>query len=132
MKACEFVIPVRTVSGLNVREHWARRHRRVLAERQATAYACPKALPPLPVSVTFTRVSVGTLDDDNLRASMKGIRDELARRYGVDDRDVRIQWRYAQRRGKRGQWAVEVAVRAQPPCWPDCDDPSCRAHWGRE
>lgn len=132
MKApCTFVVPVRTRSALNLREHWATRHRRVAAERRATALCCPRELPRLPVVVELVRVSPGTLDDDNLRGALKGVRDELARRYGVDDRDARVDWRYDQRRGPRGRFAVEVTVTAQPECWPDCDDVTCRAHWVR-
>jgi hypothetical protein len=29
---------------------------------------------------------------------------------GIDDRDPRVTWRYDQRRGKRGQYAVEITI----------------------
>ena len=46
------------------------------------------------------------LDDDGLAGSLKGVRDEIARWLGVDDRDrMTVRYRYAQR---RGPWAVLV------------------------
>lgn len=102
------VIPLRTVSGLNVREHWRARARRVKAERDATARLLrPVEKPQLPCAVTLTRVAPSAgLDDDNLPGSLKGCRDQIAAWIGVDDRKREIvRYRYAQR---RGAWAVEV------------------------
>lgn len=102
------VIPIRTVSGLNVREHWRARSRRVKAERDATAWLLrPVAKPPLPCLVTITRVAPSAgLDDDNLPGALKGVRDQIAMWFGVDDRERAIvRYRCAQR---RGPWAVEV------------------------
>ena len=96
-----FTIPVRTVSALNARMHWAARARQVKKERQATALWFPKRrIVELPAVVTMVRLSPGTLDDDNLRGALKGVRDEIARQLGVDDRDARVEWKYAQGRGK--------------------------------
>lgn len=53
-----------------------------------------------PMVVTFTRVSPRKLDDDNLAFAFKGIRDEVAAYFGMDDADPRIEWRYAQAKGK--------------------------------
>lgn len=89
-------------------------------EREATAWATAgKKAPPVPCSVLLTRVSPGNgLDDDNLRGSLKGIRDELAAWLGVDDRSPLVTWAYAQSRGKA--WGVEVLVsqpsRSVQPC----------------
>lgn len=103
-------IPIRTVSALNVREHWRARHRRVNVERQATGWVLSTHRPPiLPVTVTLTRVGPSNgLDDDNLRGAGKGIRDEIAKWLGVDDRDPRVFWRYDQRRGR--EWGMEVHI----------------------
>lgn len=101
-------IPLRTVSGLNVREHWRARSRRVKAERDATAWLLrPVAKPPLPCVVLLTRIAPsGGLDDDNLPGALKGVRDQIAAWIGVDDRKREIvRYRYAQRRGK---WGVAV------------------------
>jgi hypothetical protein len=67
--------------------------------------------PALPCVVLLTRVAPSAgLDDDNLSGSLKAIRDQVAHWLRVDDRDPRVSWTYAQRRGKRGEWAVEVSV----------------------
>lgn len=102
------VIPTRTVSGLNVREHWRARAARVRKERETTAWGLiGKTRPAVPCVVVLTRVGPSNgLDDDNLRGALKGVRDEIAKWLGVDDRSSLVLWAYAQRRGK--QWAVEV------------------------
>lgn len=65
--------------------------------------------PALPCTVLLTRVAPGNgLDDDNLSGSLKAIRDQVAHWLRVDDRDPLVKWTYAQRRGTRGEWAVEV------------------------
>ncbi len=96
-----FSIPVRTPSLTNLREFWRHRHKRVLVERHATAAMCAragvKALATWEAAaVHLTRLSPGTLDSDNLPPSMKSIRDELAKRFGLDDADPRVVWTYAQ------------------------------------
>lgn len=103
-------IPLRTVSGMNVREHHMARHRRVKAERAAVAWALAgKPVPQLPVVVTLERLAPSNgLDDDNLRSAMKPARDQVAQWLGVDDRDPRVAWAYGQRRSK--DWGVEVTI----------------------
>ena len=55
------------------------------------------------VAVTLTRVAPSNgLDDDNLRGALKAVRDGVADALGVDDRDPRVEWKYAQKRGKYG------------------------------
>ncbi len=55
-----------------------------------------------PISITLTRVFVGhgrSLDDDNLRATFKHVRDGIADWLGVDDSPRSgIEWRYEQKR----------------------------------
>lgn len=102
------LVPIRTVPGLNVREHHMARSRRVKAEREAVAwYLKGCAAPRLPCSVLLTRQSPrGRLDDDNLPGSLKAVRDEIAAWLGVDDRHTHIvSYRYAQ---ARGEWGVRV------------------------
>lgn len=101
-------IPLRTVPGLNAREHWSARARRVKAERRAVAWSLAgKQRPPVPCTVRLTRVSPrGTADDDNLAGAMKAVRDQVAEWLGVDDKDrASVRYVYAQR---RGPWAVEI------------------------
>ena len=105
-------IVLRTISGMNAREHFGARATRVRRERAATARAlrdakCPR--PTIPCSVLLTRVAPSSgLDDDNLISSLKGVRDELAKWLGVDDRDsLTVRFRYAQKRGHAHMVLVE-------------------------
>ena len=101
-------IRMRTAPGLNAREHWRARHRRVKSERLNAAWSLAgKSRPPLPCTVRLTRIAPSNgLDDDNLAGSLKGVRDQVAEWLAVDDKDrERVRYVYAQR---RGPWAVEV------------------------
>ena len=111
----KFSIPIRTGRGLNERMHHMQRARTVKAERQAVAWvATQHAAPAGPVAVTICRVSPSSkgLDGDNLQGGLKAVRDQLADWLGRDDADPSITWRYAQRPGKKGEWAVEISVEA--------------------
>lgn len=103
------LIPLRT-RGSNARETWQARHRRVKGERLHTATALlGQQRPAIPCVVTLTRLSSGTLDDDNLRAACKAIRDQIAAWLGIDDRHGhQVRYEYSQRRAARGQYGVEV------------------------
>ena len=103
------LIPIRT-RGSNAREHWQQRHRRVKAERRMTIFALlGEEGPSIPCTVVLTRLSSGTLDDDNLTHALKGVRDEIAAWLGVDDRHVdQVRYEYRQRKVPRGQYGVEV------------------------
>lgn len=64
-----------------------------------------------PWVVRLTRISAGTMDDDGLAASNKGVRDGIAAALGIDDGDrARLRFVYGQRKGKRGEHAVEVLL----------------------
>ena len=101
-------VPIRTAPGMNSRENWRARSRRVKAERRAVAWLLagnPK--PSIPCTVRLTRVAPSNgLDDDNLAGALKACRDQIADWLGVDDkrRDL-VRYVYAQR---RGPWAVEI------------------------
>lgn len=102
-------IPIRTISTMNAREHWRARTRRVKSERTATYWIlAPLPKPDIPVTVLLTRVGPtnGLDEDDNLNGSMKAVRDQIADWLGINDRDPRVKWKYAQRREK--SWGVEV------------------------
>lgn len=101
-------VPLRTVSEANAREHWARKAKRVKAQRRAAFALCPTY--PLPAIVTLTRIAPRALDDDNLRGALKAVRDGVADRLGIDDRDPRVDWRYAQARGRPKEYAVRIAL----------------------
>ena len=111
------LIPVKTVPGLNAREHWRVRAKRVKNERGITwglIYHKVKTA-PLPIIVTMTRVSAGELDGDNLQGALTGVRDSIADAYGVDDRTPLIEWRYAQQKCKKGLFGVIVEVERVEP-----------------
>lgn len=107
-------LPVRTQSLANMREHWRRRHKRTQFERLHTRAAWLKGrfrplAPGETARVHLVRIGPQLLDSDNLPPSMKSIRDELAdcMGFGKDDRNARVEWTYAQERGK---YAVRVEI----------------------
>lgn len=88
-----YKIPLKLISAANAREHWAKKARRVKAERKA-ALIIQKH--PLPCVVTITRHGKRMMDGDNLQSACKGLRDGIADRLGVDDADPQVTWKYAQ------------------------------------
>ena len=107
------LFPLRTGNGLNSREHWRVRAKRVQAERWATKVACGGHAPPAgPVVVNLWRQSPSArgLDSDNLQGALKAIRDEVATWLKRDDADPSIIWSYHQAPGKRGEWNVGIEV----------------------
>ena len=110
------MVPIRTVSVANLREHWAKKAKRAKSERDAVAYVLRPRLrdEPLgawvPGTVTITRIAPRRLDDDNAVRAQKSVRDEVAAQLGVDDRDPRVTWRVEQRRGRVREYAVEILI----------------------
>lgn len=107
-------IPLRTGRGLNDRyAHPAQRGKAVKKEREAVQWHLNgKRAPAGPVRVLMVRVSPSSkgLDRDNLLGSLKAVRDQVAAWLGRDDADESIDWKYAQRPGKKAEWAVEIEV----------------------
>lgn len=108
------VLTIKTVAGLNAREHFRVRAKRVKAERFA-AFAKVKLLVPahidlLPCTVTLTRISAGTLDSDNLQGAFKAIRDGVADALRINDNDPRVDWKYAQELCRKGEYAVTIEI----------------------
>jgi hypothetical protein len=107
------IVPVRTVSEANRRDHWAKKAKRAKEQRLFTGVHlrlwCDK--PALPCTIRLTRISSRDLDTDNLAGSQKHVRDAIAEWLGVDDGPRGpVTWEYAQERGKG--WGVRVEVRA--------------------
>jgi hypothetical protein len=101
-------VNVRTPPGLNAREHWRARARRVKAERESAAWALiGKPKPPTPCSVRLTRYAPSNgLDDDNLAGALKAIRDAVADWLGIDDKHAdQVRYVYAQ---ERAPWGVGI------------------------
>ena len=98
------IIPMVTVSESNKREHWHKAAKRHKIQKQTVlfelmAYRIPKSLP---VEITMTRLSPRQLDDDNLTAAFKYIRDAIAEYFipglavGRADNDPGFTWKYTQ------------------------------------
>lgn len=113
------------VPGLRLRSvlngshrHWGvvageRRRVRKLVAAALLAHvgrACPLAL-PLVVTVTRVAPSGGLDEFENLPSACKAVVDETAAWLGLkNDRDARVRWVAAQR---RGEWGVEVRIEAR-------------------
>lgn len=121
----EFEVPVRLVSLLNAREHWATKARRARKQREAArmcALSCtlfaeiaPAIAGGAPLVVTITRIAPRQLDDDNLAGSAKHVRDGIADALGIDDGDERVQWRYAQAKERHpGCYTCRVRIEEAP------------------
>ena len=105
------IVPLRTVSESNQREHWSRRAERARGHRLTAALVVrSQRLPALPVVVMLTRIAPRALDDDNLRGALKAVRDGVADALGVDDRDPRVTWAYGQAKGAPRAYGVQIAV----------------------
>ncbi|MEO7938722.1 MAG: hypothetical protein ABIR55_08870 [Burkholderiaceae bacterium] len=108
MSAAVIILPLKTLGPNGSHGHWRVLAARRKRERYAARMTCPML--PLPVVITLTRVSAGTLDDDNLRGALKGVRDGCADKFGIPDNDPRIRWEYAQEKGARGTYGVRIEV----------------------
>lgn len=126
-RVAEITLAVRLRSPLNGSHgHWAVQAKRRREERHNATWGCSGPLTDhrndlangslVGVSVQITRIAPRELDDDNLRASAKSIRDGITDALGLkNDRDPKLQWEYAQERGAPKQYAVRVTVRRQRP-----------------
>lgn len=108
----KIMIPVRTVSEANVREHWAKKAKRAKAQRKTAYFIFSQyMIYPRPKKITLTRIAPRALDDDNLRGALKAVRDGIADSLGVDDSQRSgIEWEYCQRREGKKEYGVEVEM----------------------
>lgn len=111
MKTWTATIPLRLDSMLNLRLHHMSKHKKVKAQREAVSFVVPLGL-PVPCTVILTRIAPRQLDDDNNVGAFKAVRDAIAKRLGIDDRDPRVSWLYAQERGKPREYAVRISITA--------------------
>jgi len=112
-------VPIRTQSELNLRgfaASWKGRHLRFKKQRQtvrqAWDYEGPFVLPKLPIRVTLIRIAPRRLDPDALPASFKGVQDEVAAIFGIDDGDPGVTWVYQQEKGL-GPGRYEVVIQVE-------------------
>lgn len=102
-------VPLYTTTEANTHGHWAAKAKRAEKQREIMGYALAgRKLPQLPASIKFTRIGKRKMDDDNLASSMKHIRDEIARFFGVDDGSDRYQWSYSQAIGSFYSVHIEI------------------------
>ena len=106
---------MKIVSVANLRMHWAVKAKLAKDQRTRTrmslsAAAQSSGAEMLPATVVLTRVAPRKLDGDNLQSGFKAVRDGVADWLGVDDGNGLIDWQYAQRSGKAGEYAVEIEV----------------------
>lgn len=102
------VIPIKLPSLTNQRLNWKGLARQKKDQRYATGLCLyGHSIPRPPWTVTITRVGPRKLDDDNLAAACKAVRDEIAAFVGVDDGSDLYSWVYRQR---KGVYSVEVEI----------------------
>lgn len=115
MSALVVTLPLRLVSEPNARVHWATKAKRVKAQRTAVRMCLGAHVwGRVPCRVLLTRIGPNALDGDNLAGACKAVRDAVAAALGVDDRDPRVAWEYAQRRAhpdERGTMVRRTATR---------------------
>lgn len=127
-----FLIPVKTVSEANMREHWAAKAKRKKLQTNAAYLVTFGELAKAnaghwpgwtkqPLTITLTRLAARALDADNLAGAFKGIQDGVAKALGVDDGDARLQWVYRQERAGRGRQGVMVHIQTTTEAerWPN-------------
>ena len=117
------VIPVKTTNPNNGSTGNSRLASIIRANKRRSQRVCAKynvlaakGVPPLPVTVTITRVapSSGLDPHDGLGAALKAIIDGVADALGLkNDRDARVTWVLAQRRGDPKKYFVEVCIEAR-------------------
>lgn len=62
--------------------------------------------------VVLTRLSPRELDTDNVIGGLKAVRDGVADALGIDDRDPRVEWIYAQEKTWRRGVRIEIEVKS--------------------
>lgn len=109
------VLPLHIVSEMNARECWRAKHARAKLHRcTARMMAHNAGIRPGTESYTvrLIRTSPRALDDDNLAAGFKAVRDGIADALGINDRDPRVVWKYGQeRQAKVSSCRVEIERR---------------------
>lgn len=111
-------LPIRTVSECNVCQHWTERKKRKDIQKSFVRRHYEKENPTIkfPCIITLTRIAPRALDDDNLRSSMKTIRDSIADCItpglapGRADNRKDIDWMYEQKKGVPHEYAVEIEI----------------------
>lgn len=113
-------IPLKTVNGLNRREHWAVAASRAKKERQTTRLCVRCAIRPISgdlnghYKITLTRFGKRKMDGDGVQASFKHVRDGIADALGINDGDDRLEWVYAQCSSKKYYISINILRKDMP------------------
>jgi hypothetical protein len=103
-------LPIRIVSEMNLREHWRSRHRRFQSQKTDFVWSMVGHHPQSKrARITLTRLAPRKLDDDNLAAGFKAIRDAVADWIGVDDGSTSLTWVYRQEQVSK-RYAIRLEV----------------------
>ena len=107
------LLPLRTVSVTNLREHWSARavrakSHRMIAKTEVVAALRGSRRHDRVTTVTLTRLAPRALDGDNLQAALKAVRDGVADALKLSDGPDGPQWRYAQE--QQATYGVRIAV----------------------
>lgn len=101
-----FELPLTLKVDQNSREHHMVKARKTKAERSAIALCFPRSLKGVAEEgqwrVIMLRISPRELDSDNLVGRFKGVRDEIAKQMGINDRDKRISFECAWMKAQTG------------------------------
>lgn len=112
----ELVIPVKTISEANQREHWGAKLRRKKAQqkliKQYWQIVVRRRVIALPCTVRLVRIGPRRLDPDNLAGSFKHCQDAIAAVIGIDDGDERIKWEYAQEPAGKRVYQVRIEIQS--------------------
>lgn len=118
IRELNFEIPIKVVSEANTRDHWAKRFRRQVMQKEATILmmnnATKRRTIELPCVVKLIRIGAKKLDGDNLANGFKAIRDAIAARLEVDDGDVdNVRFEYEQITNGKRDYRVRVEIRSE-------------------
>lgn len=123
VKSIILFMPIKTVSELNIREHWTKVRKRAALQRKTAFFEVKRVigsedlayLEQLKFEVHLTRFSHKVMDGDNLQAAFKHVRDGIADALKIDDGDERIQWFYCQENKKIKEIEVRITINAYLP-----------------
>lgn len=108
----KFLIKMYLPSLMNTRWHWTKMAALKKRQRRRVREAMKGTTPPRPpMVVIITRLGPRRLDDDNLAASCKYIRDQIAEEVGLDDGSPLYTWVYLQRVSKTCAVEIEMMSR---------------------
>jgi len=109
-------LPIRVYSEPNIHQHWGQKYQRYRSQKRFiwAKFFNEKPKLELPVIVELTRHGPRELDFDNLVASFKAIRDEVANQLipglkaGQADSSDKIFWRYYQKKDK--DYSIDIKI----------------------